>query len=449
MKTLRIFLLVIAALAALFVTGCCYRQPYGPSFNEEMKADEGKNWYFGFNAQMKAIVSTPLLLNDRIYITSIGGYLYCVDKEKGKPIETFSFNNGRPLRAGFRSGPITDGSVLYAGCCDHNLYAIDPASGMLHWAYATNGQIEGAPVLMEGKIYVGNWAGRLYCIDKAIGNELWYWNAKSKIRCTPTAYDGKVYFGDDAGNFYCLDAKSQPELLWEFKAGKEIYSTPATDGDAVWLTSLDGNIYCLDATTGKQRWVFKTSNEIWAGPYIDSVVIGHRVEPVTDTESVTETEEETGDTENDEVVEGDEAEALIETGTISKVPIMQKRLYVGSMDAHFYILNADTGEQATYIDEETGEERTIQPYECGEGLDYDHGVRGPATTDEKYVYFGAGDFAFRALDKVTGKAIWAAGIVGEVRGKPVVYEGKVVFGCDDTYFYGLDTESGHPIKGAL
>ena len=431
--------ITLTVALALLITGCCYKQSYGPSFEEELKASKGKNWYFGFNAHMKPIISTALLLNDKLYVTSLGGVLYCLDKEKGKPVQTFVFNNNKPLKAGFRSGPVTDGKNLFVGCYDHNVYAIDPSDGGIQWVFATSGKIEGVPVLMEGRIYVGTWTNKIYCLDKTTGDVIWEYEAGDKVRCSPAAFAGKVYFGDTSGRFYCISVSgTQPKLEWDFKAGDAIYGEPVTDGDAVWFTSIDKNIYCLDAKTGGQRWVFETAGEIWAGPCIDTFAV--------DLPTVTNPQSDASAGDAEKSVPTDETKG--NTGAAITKELVT-RLYVGSMDANFYILDAATGELASYYDPESGKKETIQPFVCGSGRRNDDGVQGPAVTDEKNVYFGASDFVLRALDKVTGKVVWNFSARGEIRSKPLVYEGKIVFGCDDTYFYGLKTESGNPVKGAM
>jgi outer membrane protein assembly factor BamB len=455
MKLNRKILIILVLLIALSITSGCYRQKYGPSFQEDLKASQGKQWYFGFNAPLtKAIISSPLLLDGKIYIGSVGGTLHCIDKEKGQIVETFQFNGGRPLKAGFRSNPVSDGKLLYISCYDHNMYAVDPNTGMSLWVFTTTQKLEAAPVIMGGKIYLANWAGRIYCIDKESGQENWFYDVKSSVRCTPAAFDGKLYFGDEEGNFYCLKVGPQAEPQWEFKAEAEIYGAPVTDGEMVWFTSLDKNIYCLNANNGELVWKYATDAEIWAGPHIDKFAIDMKETVIESSEvSISDgsivIDPETTVDETIIAVDG----VVTDTAMIDELsfppPEIVTRLYVGSMDAKLYILDALTGELASYIDTESGEEVDVIPYICGQGRAFDEGIRGTATTDEKYVYFGAGDFAFRALDKITGKPVWAFAVRGDIRGKPLVYDGTVVFGCDDTYFYGLNSETGLPIRGAL
>lgn len=456
MRTHVLLILLILVVTAFVLSGCCYQQPYGPEFEDELKAEKDKNWFFGFNTMgRKPIITAPLLLNDRLYVTGMGGMLYCVDKDKGQPVNGFEFNGGRPLKAGFRSKPVTDGSTIFVTSFDHNLYGIDPTMGTRkQLEFATDGQIEAAPVLMGGKIYVANWSGKLYCIDKTNLQQDWVFEADAAIRCTPVAFNGRIYFGDKSGRFYCVAAGSQPELVWgDFKAGGEIYGEPVTDGEFVWLTSLDGNVYCLDAATGEKIWVFETDGEFWAGPHIDKTIpdFGEITTGSAGELSIGEVETIITPEGDVEIIStdqdgGETLVTIIDRAAVAR-HTAKARLYVGSMNAHFYILDAYTGKPATFIDIESGEEKPVLPIKCGDGVKWDHGIRGTAVTDANYVYFGSGDFYFRAADKRTGLVKWLFDIRGEVWGQPLVYEGKVVFGCEDTYFYGVSTETGGKIKG--
>lgn len=438
----RIIIIILIAAILLISTGCCAKQQFGPSFAEEAKANKGMQWYFGFNATMKPIVTAPLHLNGKYYVTSLGGNLFCLDDERGQKIEAFKFNEGRKLKGGFRSKVVTDGENIYVGNFDHNLYCLNPDTGAVVWIVVTNDKIEGAPVLADGKVYIGNWEGRIYCFDTESGEENWYFDVASKIRCTPGYYAGNLYFGDDSGTFYCLSAGDKPGVVWKSDNVGEVYGEPVTDGTYVWLASLDGNIYCLDATDGSQVWVKKTGAEIWAGPHIDRFTIPLKpvqppVEEIVGDDGLTSTLDATTETDGETVQVVD---APGETVTW---------LYIGSMDAHFYILNALTGEKASYVDPASGFREEISPIKVGEGIKFDGGIRGTAVTDDTQVYFGAGDFGFRALDKVTGDLNWTFVTRGQVWGKPLVQKEIVVFGCEDTYFYGLKTQSGNPVKGAM
>ncbi len=59
------------------------------------------------------------------------------------------------------------------------------------------------------------------------------------------------------------------------------------------------------------------------------------------------------------------------------------------------------------------------------------------------VYLGSSEGKFRALDLQSGRTRWEFdGVRGFVETRPLVYEGKVIFGAWDQHLYALDARSG-------
>lgn len=101
-----------------------------------------------------------------------------------------------------------------------------------------------------------------------------------------------------------------------------------------------------------------------------------------------------------------------------------KVVVVGSTDKNIYGLNVKSG-------------KLKWQYEARET------VFGSATIDKDIVYIGDSDGVFRAIDLNTGKLIWKFAEVRDyMESKPLVYEGKVIFGAWDTYMYALDKLTG-------
>lgn len=72
-------------------------------------------------------------------------------------------------------------------------------------------------------------------------------------------------------------------------------------------------------------------------------------------------------------------------------------------------------------------------------------VVGGATIERDAVYIGGSDRAFRAIDLRTGSVKWKyAGIGGFIETKPLIYQGKVVFGAWDSSLYALNAKDGSP-----
>ncbi len=100
------------------------------------------------------------------------------------------------------------------------------------------------------------------------------------------------------------------------------------------------------------------------------------------------------------------------------------RVVVGSSDKNIYCLDARTGTVAWKVS-------TGAP------------VVAAMTIRDGVVYAGASDGIFRAIELSSGKVKWEFSSVGGfVETKPLVYEGKVIFGAWDTFLYALNASDG-------
>jgi outer membrane protein assembly factor BamB len=68
-----------------------------------------------------------------------------------------------------------DGTVVYVGSSDNNLYAINAADGSYKWAFRTGGSVYSSPTLSpDGTVvYVGSNDHNLYAINTADGTKKW------------------------------------------------------------------------------------------------------------------------------------------------------------------------------------------------------------------------------------------------------------------------------------
>jgi len=100
------------------------------------------------------------------------------------------------------------------------------------------------------------------------------------------------------------------------------------------------------------------------------------------------------------------------------------RMVLGSSDKNIYCLDMATGKVAWKV-------------EAGAP------VVAAARIEDGTVYIGGSDGVFRALDLKKGGLKWEFRTVGGfVEGKPLFYQGKVVFGAWDTHLYALDASDG-------
>lgn len=108
----------------------------------------------------------------------------------------------------------------------------------------------------------------------------------------------------------------------------------------------------------------------------------------------------------------------------SSPAIADGKVVFGSCDSSIYCLNVKDGKK-------------VWEYKTN------HTVMGVPLIDKGIVYIGGSDGCFRAINLKDGKLKWDfCQLKGYVISRPLMYEGKLIFGAWDTYLYALDPQTG-------
>ncbi len=182
------------------------------------------------------------------------------------------------------SSPIVDGDTVYIGSTDHNFYALDLASGALKWTFKTDSRVPGSAAVSNGSVFFESYDSYFYCLDAATGKLKWKFRTEGERRysathlhgaepasekmpdpfdfflSSPVIANGLVYFGSGDTNVYALDAAAG-SLKWKFKAGDVVHASPALANGSLFIGSWDSYFYALDAATGAEKWRFKTGED--------------------------------------------------------------------------------------------------------------------------------------------------------------------------------------------
>lgn len=68
-----------------------------------------------------------------------------------------------PLGDRIRSSPAVAGGVLFVGCSDHKVYALDVGTGRVLWTFTGGGGFGTASAAVaDGVVYIGSFDERLY-----------------------------------------------------------------------------------------------------------------------------------------------------------------------------------------------------------------------------------------------------------------------------------------------
>lgn len=210
--------------------------------------------------------------------------------------------------------------IIYAGCKDGSLYALDSEYGLIQWhhkfedsvyvsnnykdnlffssgdsifsiskngrilwSFDSDGIITSSPVYNNGRVYFGSWDNKIYCLDEKDGSEIWNFKTNWGIGSSPEITKNQVFVGGLDNNLYALDKKTG-ELEWFYKCRAAIQSKPVTYGDYVFFGSDDGRVYALDKKTGENIWNFAPGytiddgvNNYLTSPILSDIILDNGV----------------------------------------------------------------------------------------------------------------------------------------------------------------------------
>ena len=193
------------------------------------------------------IVGGPALVEDKLLVPSSDGKLYAYD------IEQFAKLWEYPTSNKIWATPVSQGSIVYFGSLDHNLYAINAKDASSFWdkPFKTKGAIVSKPLIVDQTIYIGSFDGVFYGVDiktglekaRFTGGEGWYWGGAIS--------DGEIIFvGSLDGNIYALN-KIDLSLKWKFDAENSIVGSPIIIKDKLVFSSSDGRLRTVNLSDGQ------------------------------------------------------------------------------------------------------------------------------------------------------------------------------------------------------
>jgi outer membrane protein assembly factor BamB len=120
----------------------------------------GTNRTLWVSSMNDRILSSPALLNGRVYVGSDDCGVYCLNAENGHQV--WNVTAGTTV---FFSA-VVDKKVFF-GNGDGGIYCIDALQGTFLWRYETAGHsILSSPAIANGKLYIGSTDGNLYCFGE-------------------------------------------------------------------------------------------------------------------------------------------------------------------------------------------------------------------------------------------------------------------------------------------
>jgi len=202
------------------------------------------------------------LYGNTLYVTSGYGFLVALDAVSGN--EKWRYKGVIP----FRGAPTASAERVFAVTHDNQMLALDTRDGSLTWdqvGIAENAGMLGAasPAYDGSTLVTALSSGELIAMRGINGRILWQDALTSSRRLTPLATladidghpvidNGKVYALSHAGRMVAVDMRSG-ERSWE--ADVAGVNTPWVAGNFAFVATVDGQIACIALGDGRVRWV--------------------------------------------------------------------------------------------------------------------------------------------------------------------------------------------------
>jgi len=222
------------------------------------------NWIFETSDMIQ---SSATAWQDKVYVGSNDGNLYCISDTTGSLNWKFSCQDGVTSKpAVFTSNGRT---MILFGSNDKKLYSVDAQSGQLNWSFTTGGSVISDPVVEGTKVVFGAGDGKIYALDASTGTMIWSYQTNGLMRQQPAIKDGVVYaFVRDTYIWYAINLEDG-SLKWRGNANTD--ESLFVCGD-VRPTIAQNKLWCIDAQNTRPGYLNMTNGVLeWTSDTIQKV----------------------------------------------------------------------------------------------------------------------------------------------------------------------------------
>jgi outer membrane protein assembly factor BamB len=207
----------------------------------------------------------PVIEGDTIYVSTFDGYIYTLPAKGASPTKDVEPSWAFKADVGFVSSPAIgeETDIIFAGSFDNNLYAIKIGSSEPLRSFPGSKWFWGTPIINEGILYAGCLDGKIYAIDADSGKEVWKepFDAESPIVASPLLVDGSLVVAAESGNVYVINSKTgtgerikNPGNDNRPSIDTRIWASLCANEGVVYVRGQDNCLYALDIEKGWISW---------------------------------------------------------------------------------------------------------------------------------------------------------------------------------------------------
>ncbi|HXM35531.1 MAG TPA: PQQ-binding-like beta-propeller repeat protein [Pyrinomonadaceae bacterium] len=155
------------------------------------------------------------------------------------------------------------GGTVFAGSQKGELVALNLDNGAVYWKYQTGSAIgESSPAFSGSVVYVGDLAGVLHAINAPDGKRLWTFKTGSEIKSSPIVVGDRVLIGSYDQHLYCLSTRNG-SVLWKVKTNGPVHSTPSISEGLAFIAGCDELFRAIRIADGQE--VFNVNSDAYTG----------------------------------------------------------------------------------------------------------------------------------------------------------------------------------------
>lgn len=231
------------------------------------------------------IRSAPTVSQDRIYVVTVEGRLYCLSAADGTELWVM---RGLPQQAslGLNASPAVSGDIVVVPYPSGDVVAVRASNGSGMWSESlarsrTTSQIASMsdaarPALDNGTVFAVGHGGRMVATAAESGERLW--SASIASTQPPWVAGDNVFVVDISGQLMAL-SRQDGKVKWTTQLpDAKTWAGPTLANGTLWLVSNKGQLAGVDATTGRVTGQMS----IGSASYIVPVVAQGRMYVLTD-----------------------------------------------------------------------------------------------------------------------------------------------------------------------
>jgi outer membrane protein assembly factor BamB len=201
------------------------------------------------------IWTTPLIVEDSMYFTTVGGKVWARTAKDLHPIPTWETRF--ETSAGLITDPVIVGegedAVIVVGGIGEKLFGLDPETGEEVWVEPFKGGnwFWGRPEIDGDTLYYPNLDHKVYAIDGRTGTALWEkpFSADEAIRAAPVLVGDVLAIVDRKGNVFSVDpATGVGQLQRPMQLDRKVLADPIEFEDKILVLADNGGMLIVDPT---------------------------------------------------------------------------------------------------------------------------------------------------------------------------------------------------------